>query len=494
MIIKELNTLAQLLKFNFEELIKFQLYKCKLVFGIWQSKLVHMANLKYLYIVVLCLGMMSCVTSKSYYKKGLKLDEVGMTEEAAEYYIQALSAKRTNVKAKIALKQTGQKALNDMLDKFNKMNMLEDHINAVYAFEDAQLFYERVELLGVKLEIPKHYNDRFDKSLVHYKDKLYNEGIAFYEAKNYDEATRKFEKIASYDPLYKDIEEYKSLAFSEPLYDKGITAFEREEWRKAFGYFDQIHRKNPDFRDVHELWENSLDYGTFPVAIVQFENGSSNNVISERIHSIALERITNIDNPFIKVVDRENMDQVIEEQTLGLSGVVDEATAAQVGKILGAKGMITGEIIAYKEIPGKLRKKTFQAFEAYDEKITNEEGKESVITRYRPAKYQEYYNKNEVSISVQYKCTSLETGQIIFSKVYEETISDEIHYAVYGGKHRNLIPAKDNNPSRVRSEYNALQSLLKSRRELVSIDKLGSRHFDEVAVELAKQIEDYLEY
>ncbi len=46
------------------------------------------------------------------------------------------------------------------------------------------------------------------------------------------------------------------------------------------------------------------------------------------------------------VVERnsEAIQKLLEEQALGLSGVVDAATAAKVGKMLGAKGVVIGEV------------------------------------------------------------------------------------------------------------------------------------------------------
>ncbi|MGD9899961.1 MAG: CsgG/HfaB family protein [Calditrichaceae bacterium] len=46
------------------------------------------------------------------------------------------------------------------------------------------------------------------------------------------------------------------------------------------------------------------------------------------------------------VVERnpEAIQKLLEEQALGLSGVMDAATAAKVGKMLGAKGVVIGEV------------------------------------------------------------------------------------------------------------------------------------------------------
>ena len=49
---------------------------------------------------------MGCTGSKSYSNKAKKLQEAGMNEEAAAFYLQALQRNPKNVDAKIGLKTT----------------------------------------------------------------------------------------------------------------------------------------------------------------------------------------------------------------------------------------------------------------------------------------------------------------------------------------------------------------------------------------------------
>ena len=208
-----------------------------------------------------------------------------------------------------------------------------------------------------------------------------------------------------------------------------------------------------------------------------------------------VDKITKIDNPFVKIVDRENMDEVIAEQTLGLSGVVDEATAANVGKILGAKGLISGKIINYKETKGALQKKVVAAYEAYEVTVTDPDtGKEEKQTKFKKTRYTEYYRKNEVFLDVQYKCISLETGEIIFSDVLQKTALDEIHYAVFAGEDQNLVPAKGEGPTESKAEYEALQELLKGRKTLETPVVIAVELHELVGTGVSKNLADHLDY
>jgi len=49
----------------------------------------------------------------------------------------------------------------------------------------------------------------------------------------------------------------------------------------------------------------------------------------------------------IDIVDRSRINQIINEQTVGLSGVIDESSAPKVGELLGVKCILTGSINEY---------------------------------------------------------------------------------------------------------------------------------------------------
>jgi TolB-like protein len=50
-------------------------------------------------------------------------------------------------------------------------------------------------------------------------------------------------------------------------------------------------------------------------------------------------------NPALRVVERENIQHLVDEQNLGASGRVDGATAAKVGKLVGARYAVMGSFI-----------------------------------------------------------------------------------------------------------------------------------------------------
>jgi TolB-like protein len=50
------------------------------------------------------------------------------------------------------------------------------------------------------------------------------------------------------------------------------------------------------------------------------------------------------------VIERRLLEKVIEEQKIGVSGIVDEVSASKLGKVLGAKIVITGTVLEFQNV------------------------------------------------------------------------------------------------------------------------------------------------
>lgn len=85
------------------------------------------------------------------------------------------------------------------------------------------------------------------------------------------------------------------------------------------------------------------------VAVLPFVNsaiGQANTELAPLSKGIAdLLIIELAQNTGIRVVERENLDRILAEQNLARDGRVDDATAARIGKLLGARHMVTGSFI-----------------------------------------------------------------------------------------------------------------------------------------------------
>lgn len=86
------------------------------------------------------------------------------------------------------------------------------------------------------------------------------------------------------------------------------------------------------------------------IAVWPFENGGSYGQDAEDFEAlrVGLQQILITElarNGSMRVVERSRLNELIQEQDLGASGRVDPNTAAQIGKLVGAKFMVLGGFI-----------------------------------------------------------------------------------------------------------------------------------------------------
>jgi curli biogenesis system outer membrane secretion channel CsgG len=69
--------------------------------------------------------------------------------------------------------------------------------------------------------------------------------------------------------------------------------------------------------------------------------------IGRGISNMLITALVNSDRYTVVERNPEVMQKLLEEQALGLSGVIDPQTAARVGRILGASGVVIGEVTEF---------------------------------------------------------------------------------------------------------------------------------------------------
>jgi tetratricopeptide (TPR) repeat protein len=105
-----------------------------------------------------------------------------------------------------------------------------------------------------------------------------------------------------------------------------------------------------------------------------------------------------------EVVERTQMDQILQEQKLGLSGAVNENQVTELGKLLGVQAMITGSISTDQKDSDYKEERT--------EKVNNKDVTKKVDCE-----------KREVNVKVRARIFSTETGRILASTEASESLS-----------------------------------------------------------------------
>ncbi len=99
-------------------------------------------------------------------------------------------------------------------------------------------------------------------------------------------------------------------------------------------------------------------HGTLTVAIADFstaEGAARTRQLGKALPILVQEVLTT--RSYIKIVEREKIESVSKEIALGQSGLIDEATAQEAGRLVGARYIITGsvaELGAYFVVSGRI--------------------------------------------------------------------------------------------------------------------------------------------
>ncbi len=90
------------------------------------------------------------------------------------------------------------------------------------------------------------------------------------------------------------------------------------------------------------------------IAILPFKSPIGHPHLGENVSDMFTTEMISV--PGLSIVERSRLVNILKEQKLGLSGVVDMQTAQEVGKVLGVEGIIFGSIGEYGQ---KLTRGTF---------------------------------------------------------------------------------------------------------------------------------------
>lgn len=109
-----------------------------------------------------------------------------------------------------------------------------------------------------------------------------------------------------------------------------------------------------------------------------------------------------VENQYYTVIERSKIEEILKEQSLSLSGLVNEQQAVTVGNLIGAQALITGS--------GSYSVKDEGEWEKYKEKVKNDEGKKVEVEKER------YNIYRIVDVNITFRIIDVNNGSIIASK------------------------------------------------------------------------------
>jgi len=148
--------------------------------------------------------------------------------------------------------------------------------------------------------------------------------------------------------------------------------------------FADEKKKSEDIKRIAQILLKDMFKGKKPPDPKKSYPGS---IVSDRL----VAKLVN--NQYYTVIERKELSNILEEQALSLSGVIDANQATEVGRLIGAEGLVMGS--------GTYNVQDRGQWETYKEKKVEKK-------RYRISR--------QVDVKFTYKIVNITTGSIVASK------------------------------------------------------------------------------
>ena len=244
---------------------------------------------------------------------------------------------------------------------------------------------------------------------------------------------------------------------AEVHYQEGIliaaSGNDVDTQKRAAKEFKKAEQYVPGYKDASIRYEESRAAGVKKMAILPFEDKSGKahlyGALSETITDQIVDSVINDPSAreFLDLVSRDQLERVMEEQHLGLTGLVDERTAASLGQVLGVHEIVVGKITDILYVPERTRSKKISqsgtiSVASGTETYTDSNGKVRTRTKYVDknvsATVTHYTRQSSASITGSYRILDVQTAVLKGSGVFNEKSDFKAEWGGYTG-HKSAL-------------------------------------------------------
>jgi tetratricopeptide (TPR) repeat protein len=419
-------------------------------------------------------------------KRAAELEQERNYRDAVNVYNEILFRNSGHTQARSGLQRSAQFVLDDMLSLFWREYNLENFEQAIREYQNAQSFERRLAVQQVRLEWPSHYVQYFRQAREGHAKKLFMEAAKAVDSRNYAQATRLIRDMQQFDPEHPGIAQLQLAIEIDPIYNQAVEALRGNRIGEAISLLNQVSERAPDYRDTRELIQQLRNKSQLRVAVLPIEDLSRSPNLSREISSHIVNQILALRNPLIHLIDREHMERILSEQKLGLSGLIDERTAVNAGRLMGGSTVLIGTITDFnvvEEGPQRERKTAFIRERNFFRDAWT--GMQMSNFAFRETNYTEIKEEIRVTITFKYRLIAVETGRILDSDVITRSVINTTRYATYTGDPETLFPTTGNISQ---AELQRWRQRFQTTREVKALQELVSIVQEDVAKEVATKI------
>jgi tetratricopeptide (TPR) repeat protein len=440
-------------------------------------KLSNFFKLRYVILIIITtLVGFNCAHKKAY-KKALEFEKAGRYVAAAEKDLEALDKKSDYTDAQVHLNQIAPRAYQELLSKGESEERNNQWADAIATWKHMDRLISRFRQRNIILQTI-NIRSRLDQAENIGRDYYYINAQKYFTSKNYVSAVDYYKKVyaiagdyqgtknriwTSYIQLGNNELQLRQYSTAVQYYESSkpyatdinktnqliaeahyqwASSYESEgKYREATESFETVLQIIPNYRDASVRRDQVYEKALRRIAIMPFDNGTRYG--NQYCNLLTEELINNCINANLKYavfMTRSNLDQIMEEYKLAMSGVVDVSKASEIGKLEGIHYFITGNIT---QISDQKTRPSF-AEKTYDKSYTEKDTAGNDITKTRTIHYREYKSQRNVQISASYQIVEVETGRYTGGDNFKENIIDEANWVRYQGSIYDLPKDKQN--------------------------------------------------
>jgi len=374
--------------------------------------------------LMLMLFLISCSGGDSFFNDAKLYEENNMPLEAIKSYERSFR-QNDNVQAHVALKNIAQRytegelAAVRMAIQGGNFQEAEQRITQLDRFEREYHWLN----LGIAPKISQVQSD-LDKV---WASQLYDKAYKAVIEERYEDADIYIYQLERKDTNYPELSYLKLLRELIPNYNKGEKAFELKLYREAMNYYAQVIALDVDYKNALERFNYCLEQVRFSLSVVLKSNDAIPDPLERAISAEIKQAIIGLNDKSIQLVDRENIDDLLAEQLLGMGAGFQEDLSGQAGELMGAQYVIIGEFVNYKVRSSPERR--------YERK-----GYLGPSTNDQKVVYYYYEREDDMEASFRFVMVETATGKVVSADNIPFVQSDKIAYARFNGNAQRLYP------------------------------------------------------
>ncbi len=287
----------------------------------------------------------SCSPGKRLVTDATTLEQGGLRSEALAKYTSAYYDYQ-RAEALVGMKRVTQTILDSKLNSAQMLCMTENYDSALAAYEDAFAYKNQNSALELNLQLNAMEN--FNSCKQSYIESLYAEAEKAVLKEDYDAAQTLIRKIFSLDRKNQKAHYLDTMCEVLPNYNAGKKAMELELWREGYIYLNEVCASDAGYKDAVALRAECLKKGTFAIAYKIKDNKTAPDAVEAALAATINGELLATENPFLELLERENLNVVIQEQQETLSPEFDSDNSYNLGKLKRAQFILSGELVYFK--------------------------------------------------------------------------------------------------------------------------------------------------